>query len=70
MAALLTTSKKRMSFIENPNNGGMPANDSIVIKKYRLNGNIIPNFFKSLRFFIKRMSNVFNNKKKEKIKKI
>jgi hypothetical protein len=59
-------SKKIINFIENPNSGGIPANESIVIKNSKLKGNKTPNFFKSLRFLIKRTSKEFNNKKKRK----
>jgi len=48
----------------------MPAKDNIVIKNNKLKGKITPNFFKSLKFLIYRISNVFNNMKNEKTKKI
>lgn len=56
--------------MENPNSGGTPANDKIVMRNKKLNGNIVPNFFKSLKFLIKRVSNVFKSKKNVKIKNI
>lgn len=56
--------KKSNSFIENPNKGGIPANDKIIIKNTRFSGKRTPNFLKSLRLFIYFISKIFNKKKK------
>jgi hypothetical protein len=60
---LFIINKNRTNLIENPNKGGIPAKDKIVIKNNKLNGNKIPNFFKSLKFFIYLTSNVFSSTK-------
>jgi len=46
---LFITNKNIINLIEKPSNGGIPANEKIVIKNKRLNGNKMPNFFKSLK---------------------
>jgi hypothetical protein len=51
-----------------PNSGGTPAKENSIIKNNKLNGNIVPNFFKSLKLRIYRVSKLFNNKKNVKIK--
>jgi len=38
--------------MENPKRGGIPANDRIVIINNKLNGNITPNFLRSLKFLM------------------
>jgi hypothetical protein len=68
-AALFIINKNKINFIENPNKGGIPAKESIVIKNNKLKGKITPNFFRSLKFLIYLISNVFNNIKNEKTKK-
>lgn len=64
----LINNKNKINFIEKPNNGGIPAKDIIVIKNIKLNGNVVPIFLKSLRFFKKRTSYTFNKKKNENTK--
>lgn len=48
----------------------MPANDKIVTKKSKLSGNIVPNFFKSLKLRMYCVSKLFINKKNAKTKYI
>jgi hypothetical protein len=63
-AELLINNKKTINLIEKPSRGGTPAKDRMIIKKNKLNGKTVPNFFKSLKFFINRVSKVLSNKKK------
>jgi len=52
MDELLINTRNNINLIENPNKGGIPANDIITIKNIRLNGNVIPTFLKSDKLLI------------------
>jgi len=59
-----TNDKKISNFIEKPKSGGIPAKDKIKTKNNTLKGNNTPNFFKSVRFFITRVSKKLSKTKK------
>ena len=54
--ALLSNNKNKISLMENPKSGGIPAKDIIVIKNIKLNGNVTPIFLKSLKVLTYRTS--------------
>jgi len=56
--------------MQKPRSGGTPANDKIKIKKHKLNGYRIPNFFKSDSVLTNLVSNMFNSKKRFVTKKL